>query len=86
MYKHDPESPLFRVSVALRPGGTQFATMPAHEGMALAYGGTIVRVNQKSIVVCDGQLETRETSPYSITADEATRFGFPRGCRPVGVR
>jgi hypothetical protein len=86
MYHHEPESPLFRVSVAMRPGGTQFGTMPAHEGMALAYGGTIVRVSKKSIIVRNGQLETRETAPYSITADEATRFGFPRGCRPVGAR
>lgn len=35
MYEHEPEATRFRVTVALRPGGTQFATMPAHEGMAL---------------------------------------------------
>jgi len=87
MYRHQPESPMFRVSIALRPGGVQFGTMPAHEGMALAYGGIIVKVNKKSIVVRRAnQSDTRETSPFSITADEATRFGFPRGCRPVGSR
>jgi len=55
-------------------------TMPAQVGMVTTDGGTVVRVNERSVVVIDparfsGSL--RITDTQNITITEARKFGWP---------
>ena len=80
MYRHEPESPLFRVhAVQTKSQGVVSGTMPARVGMVLAHNvGTVVRVNEKSIVIRQGTIEWRESHPVSVTREEARRHGYPQ--------
>ncbi len=80
LYRHEPESPLFRVHVVqTKSQGVVSGTMPAHVGMVLAHNvGTIVRVNEKSIVIRQGTIEWRETGAVSVTHEEARKHGYPQ--------
>ena len=80
MYRHNPESSMFRVTV-LRDAVSALTvgSMPASVGMVLTNGGTIVRVNEKSIVVRrQNQSDSRESHPVSVTREEARRHGYPQ--------
>ena len=80
MYRHEPASTMFRVTV-LRDAVSALAvgSMPASVGMVLTHGGTIVRVNEKSIVVRrPNQSDSRESHPVSVTREEARRHGYPQ--------
>ncbi len=80
MYRHEPASTMFRVTV-LRDAVSALTvgSMPAHVGMVLTHGGTIVRVNEKSIVVRrPNQSDSRESHPVSVTREEARRHGYPQ--------
>lgn len=80
LYRHEPESPLFRVDVVQTSNpGMMSGTMPAYAGMVLAHGiGTIVKANEKSMIVRDGTVEWRETGKASVTREEARKFGYPQ--------
>jgi hypothetical protein len=80
MYRHEPASTMFRVSV-LRDAVSALTvgSMPASVGMVLTNGGTIVRVNEKSIVIRrPNQSDARESHPVSVTREEARKFGYPQ--------
>ena len=80
LYRHNPESTLFRIDVVrTKSQGVMAGTMPAHVGMVLAHNvGTVVRVNEKSIVIRQGTIEWRESHPVSVTREEARRHGYPQ--------
>ena len=80
MYRHEPASTTFRLAVLRdKVSAVIVGTMPASVGMVLTHGGTIVRVNEKSIVVRrPNQSDSRESHPVSVTREEARRFGYPQ--------
>lgn len=80
LYRHEPESPLFRIDVVrTKSQGVMAGTMPAHVGMVLAHNvGTVARVNEKSIVIRQGTIEWRETGAVSVTIEEARKHGYPQ--------
>lgn len=77
MNRHDPHNPAPRVAVIRGIDSVQVGTMPAAVGMHLAHGGTVMKVNDKSLIVGrQGQSDTRETGMFSVYVTEAKRFGF----------
>ena len=65
LYRHEPESPLFRIDVVrTKSQGVMAGTMPAHGGMVRAHNV--------------GTVEWRETGAVSVTHEEARKHGYPQ--------